>query len=82
MKHSEIREKALTNPQVKAAFDEMAPEFARLREMLRARQSAGLSQAKVAERIGAKSLAVALRVTTEPVSTPPATPQSNTRESP
>ena len=58
MKHSELKEKALSNPKVKAAYDEMIPEFALLRQMLKARQKAGLSQADVAERMGTKAPAI------------------------
>ena len=58
MNHSELKKKALSNPKVKAAFDEMAPEFALLRQMLKARQKVGLSQADVAERMGTKAPAV------------------------
>jgi len=58
MKHSELKAKALSRPEVKAAYDEMAPEFALLRQMLKARQKAGLSQADVAERMGTKAPAV------------------------
>lgn len=58
MKHSELKAKALSNPKVKSAYDEMAPEFALLRQMLKARQKAGLSQAEVAERMGTKPPAV------------------------
>ncbi|MDO9475794.1 MAG: helix-turn-helix transcriptional regulator [Pseudohongiella sp.] len=58
MKHSDLKAKALSNPEVKAAYDEMAPEFALLRQMLKARQKAGLSQADVAERMGTKPPAV------------------------
>lgn len=58
MKHSELREKALSNPKVQAAYDEMTPEFGLLRQMLKARQKAGLSQAEVAERMGTKAPAI------------------------
>ena len=58
MKHSELKEKALSNPKVKAAYDEMIPEFVLLRQMLKARQKAGLSQADVAERMGTKAPAI------------------------
>jgi transcriptional regulator with XRE-family HTH domain len=58
MKHSELKAKTLSNPKVKAAYDEMTPEFSLLRQMLKARQSAGLSQADVAERMGTKPPAV------------------------
>lgn len=58
MNHSELKEKALSNSKVKAAYDEMIPEFVLLRQMLKARQKAGLSQAEVAERMGTKAPAV------------------------
>ncbi len=58
MKHSDLKAKALSNPAVKAAYDEMAPEFSLLGQMLRARQTAGMSQADVAERMGTKPPAV------------------------
>jgi ribosome-binding protein aMBF1 (putative translation factor) len=58
MNHSELRAEALSKPKVKAAYDEMAPEFALLRQMLRARQKAGLSQADVADRMGTKAPAI------------------------
>ena len=58
MNHSELRAEALSNPKVKAAYDKMAPEFALLRQMLSARQKAGLSQADVADRMGTKAPAI------------------------
>ncbi len=58
MNHSEFRAEALSDPKVKAAYDEMAPEFALLRQMLKARQKAGLSQADVANRMGTKAPAI------------------------
>jgi len=58
MNHSELKARALSNPKVKAAYDEMAPEFAPLQQMLRVRLKAGLSQADVAERMGTKAPAV------------------------
>ena len=58
MKHNQLKVKALSNPKIKAAYDEMIPEFALLRQMLKARQKAGLSQAQVAERMGTKAPAV------------------------
>ena len=58
MRHGELKTKALSNPEVKAAYDEMVPEFALLRQMLKARQKAGLSQADVAERMGTKAPAI------------------------
>ena len=58
MNYSEFRAEALSDPKVKAAYDEMAPEFALLRQMLKARQKAGLSQADVANRMGTKAPAI------------------------
>ena len=55
MKHSDLKAQALSNQETKAAYDEMVPEFTLLRQMLRARQKAGLSQAQVAERMGTKA---------------------------
>jgi len=58
MSYPELREKALKKKGVKAAYDAMEPEFTLLRELLRARQKAGLSQAEIAEKMGTKAPAV------------------------
>lgn len=58
MTHSELKKKAFKRPGVKAAYEEMEPEFALLRELLKARQNAGLSQAEIAEKMGTKAPAV------------------------
>lgn len=58
MNHKKLRDKALTNPKVKAIYDEIAPEFALLAQMLKARKKAGLTQADVAQRMGTKAPAV------------------------
>lgn len=58
MNHSELKAKALSNPKVKTAYDDIAPEFTLLRQMLKARQTAGLSQADVAALMGTKPPAV------------------------
>jgi len=58
MSHSELREKALKQKGVKVAYDAMEPEFTLLRELLQARQNAGLSQAEIAEKMGTKAPAV------------------------
>ena len=41
-------------PEFKAAYDELEMEFTLLRELLLARQQAGLTQAEVAEKMGTK----------------------------
>ena len=58
MTHEELKAKALANPDVKAEYDALAPEFSLLREMLSARKSAGLSQAEIAIKMGTKAPAV------------------------
>lgn len=58
MKHSEFKEKALKRKGVKTAYEALEPEFSILREILKARQKAGLSQAEIAERMGTKAPAV------------------------
>ena len=58
MTHKELKAKALANPDVKAEYDALAPEFSLLREMLLARKSAGLSQAEIAIKMGTKAPAV------------------------
>lgn len=58
MTHEELKAKALANPDVKAEYDALAPEFSLLREMLLARKSAGLSQAEIATKMGTKAPAV------------------------
>jgi len=58
MNHRELKEKALARPEVREAHDQMGPEFTLLRQMLKARNRAGLSQAQVAERMGTKAPAI------------------------
>jgi transcriptional regulator with XRE-family HTH domain len=55
----QLKRKALARPDVKAAYDELAGEFAFLDEVLRARAEAGLTQAEVAKRIGTTQSAIA-----------------------
>lgn len=51
LSHAELKAKMLSNPEVKAEYDRLAPEMALLDEFLRARMDAGLTQAQVAERM-------------------------------
>jgi len=54
-----LRERALSDPKVRAEYDRLnREEFALLDAMLTARRAAGLSQADVAERMGTKAPAV------------------------
>ena len=58
MNHEQLKQKALARVSVKTEFERMEPEFELLREMLRARRDAGLSQADIAERMGTKPPAI------------------------
>jgi transcriptional regulator with XRE-family HTH domain len=58
MKHDDLRRKALKNKAVRNEYDSLEPEFALLRQILKARQTQGLSQAEIAKRMGTKSPAV------------------------
>jgi transcriptional regulator with XRE-family HTH domain len=58
MAHSELREKAFKKKSVKAAYEALEPEFTLLRELLQARQKAGMSQADIAKKMGTKAPAV------------------------
>lgn len=58
MIHSKLKEKVLKKKNVKAEYEALEPEFKLLRELLKARQNAGLSQAEIAERMGTKAPAV------------------------
>ena len=58
MKHSELKKRALKKKNVALAYNALEPEFSLLREFLKARQRAGLSQAEVAERMGTQAPAV------------------------
>ena len=55
----QFKDRALSRPDVRVAYDELEDEFSLLRQILAARASAGLTQAQVAERIGTTQSAVA-----------------------
>ncbi len=46
-----LKAKLLENPEVKAAYDALEPEYAIARELIAARSRAGLTQAQLAERM-------------------------------
>ncbi len=58
MTHKELKDKALKRKSVQKEYDKLEPEFTLLREMLKARNKAGLSQAQIAEKMGTKSPAI------------------------
>jgi transcriptional regulator with XRE-family HTH domain len=58
MKHSAIKKAALKKPGVRAEYAALGPEFELLRQLLDARNKAGLSQADVAARMGTHAPAI------------------------
>ena len=58
MSHADLKNKALQRQVVKTEYDELETEFTLLRDLLKARQHANLSQADVAERMGTKAPAI------------------------
>lgn len=58
MSHAELKQRALANPKTRAEYESMESEFCLLRQMLRARQRAGLTQSQVANRMGTKAPAI------------------------
>jgi transcriptional regulator with XRE-family HTH domain len=57
--HKELKSRALARADVKAEYAKLDEEFTLLDEFLRARASAGITQAEVADRIGTTQSAVA-----------------------
>ena len=66
----QFKRRALARPEVKAAYDASAEEFAFLDEVLRARAETGLTQAEVAARIGTTQSAIARLESAEPKHSP------------
>ena len=58
MNHSELKELALKRASVNEAYEALEPEFTLLKDLLRARKRAGLTQAEIAKRMGTKPPAV------------------------
>ncbi len=58
MNHSELKELALKRASVNEAYEALEPEFTLLKDLLRARKKAGLTQAEIAKRMGTKPPAV------------------------
>ena len=50
----EFKKKALENPDVKEAYDELAPEFELREKLIDMRLAAGLTQEEMARRMGTK----------------------------
>ncbi len=58
MKHDEFKKQALKNKKVKEEYEALEPEFSLLKQILKARNRTGLSQADIAERMGTKPPAI------------------------
>jgi ribosome-binding protein aMBF1 (putative translation factor) len=56
---AKLRQKLLTDPEVKADYDRLGPIFAVVGEMIEARHAAGLTQTEIASRMGASQSVVA-----------------------
>jgi ribosome-binding protein aMBF1 (putative translation factor) len=54
-----LRNKLLSDPEVKAEYDRLGPIYSVVGELIEARQSAGLTQAEVAQRMGTTQSVVA-----------------------
>jgi ribosome-binding protein aMBF1 (putative translation factor) len=54
-----LKARLLADPEVKAEYDALAPEFEISAELVRARLRAGLSQAELAARMGTSQSAIA-----------------------
>lgn len=48
----ELKDEMLASPDVRQAYEDLAPEYEIARAIVRARSAAGLSQAELAERMG------------------------------
>jgi ribosome-binding protein aMBF1 (putative translation factor) len=55
----ELKARLLADPEVKAEYDALAPEFEISAELVRARVRAGLSQSELAARMGTSQSAIA-----------------------
>jgi transcriptional regulator with XRE-family HTH domain len=56
---AELRAKLLENPEVAAEYERLGPEFDLAEKLIRARKSAGLTQAELAERMHTTQSAIA-----------------------
>ncbi len=59
LSHEEMVQKMMENPDVRAEYEALEPEFELLDELLKARDEAGLTQEEVAKRMGTSRPAVA-----------------------
>lgn len=55
---SNAKERLLSDPEVKAAYEELEPEYEIARQLIRARIDAGMTQKQLAEKIGTRQSAI------------------------
>ncbi len=58
-RYKALNSKMLSDPEVREAYEAMAPEFELARELIGARARAGLTQQELAERMGTTQSAIA-----------------------
>lgn len=57
--HSELKKELLTDPEVRAEYERLEPEFDLIRALVEARNRAGLTQAELAKRMGTTQSVIA-----------------------
>lgn len=59
LSHEAFVQELLSDPEVRVEYDKLETEFSLLREILKARKSAGMTQAQVADRMGTQQASIA-----------------------
>lgn len=59
MRYSDFKAEMLRNPNVKAEYDALAPEYELISQLIRARQEKHLTQKELAEKVGTKQASIA-----------------------
>jgi ribosome-binding protein aMBF1 (putative translation factor) len=54
MTHTELKQRAFANPQVREEYDRLAPQYELIRAVIAARLEQGLTQTELARRVGTK----------------------------
>lgn len=58
-RHAELKREILSQPEARAEYDRLAPEFELIESLLRARIGAGLTQAQLAKKMGTSQSVIA-----------------------
>lgn len=59
IRHEDLKNELMKDPDFKAEYDKLEEEFALLDEILAARKAAGLTQEQIAERMGTRQSSIA-----------------------